>query len=103
MLVTTSCQDSITQETANALVIEAWGDCTADLCENLSVRTFEEGGKRFVEAIYDGMRDDSVIAVKKVAEISSVDGEWVLGNTTYQTYRCKRGRGQQEFSGELCK
>lgn len=103
MMIVAACQNSTTQEVARTLAIEAWGDCTPDLCEELSVRVYKESGKQFVEAIYDGMYDDSVDAAKKVAELSQVDGVWILGNTTYETYRCKKGRGQQEFSGELCK
>ena len=102
-MILAACQNASTQEAAKELVIETWGDCTPDLCEELFVRTFENEDKMFVEAVYDGMYDDSVDAVKKVAEITLVDGEWILGNTTYQTYRCQKGRGQEEFSGELCK
>ena len=103
IMILAACQNASTQEAAKELVIETWGDCAPDLCEELFVRTFEDGGKKFVEAIYDGMYDDSVSATKKVAEFKMVDGAWMLGNTVYETYRCQKGRGQQEFSGELCK
>ncbi len=104
MMAMTACQPSkATQRAAETLVIESWGDCTEERCEELSVRVYKESGKQFVEAIFDGMYDDSVDAVKKVAEFKKVDGDWVLGNTVYETYRCQKGRGQQEFSGELCK
>ena len=84
-------------------MVEKWSDCTPDICEELTVRTFEDDGVWYVEALFDGMKDDSVRSQKRVAEVSLVDGKWQIGETVLRAYICQSGRGQQEFGEELCK
>jgi hypothetical protein len=100
-----ACQpsDSLSQETAEELVIEKWGDCEPGVCDELTVSILKEDDSLLVEALYEGMKDDSVRSQKRVAEVHLADGKWQIGETVLRTYICQSGRGQQEFGEELCK
>jgi hypothetical protein len=96
-------REILSRETAESLVKEAWGDCTLDNCEKLTVNLLDgKDGVWFVEAIYEGMRDDSVQAQKKIAWTHYADDLWKLGSIVVSQQKCQPGRGQQDFSDELC-
>lgn len=89
--------------TTVALVKETWGDCTPATCSKLTVNVLDgKDGVWFVEAIYEGMGDDSIQAQKKIARAHYVDKSWVLGKEMVIMYRCQPGRGHQHFSSEPC-
>jgi len=94
---------ALPEETAATLVEKNWGGCIPDMCSELTVNILDgRDGVWFVEAIYEGMRDDSVQAQRKIARVHYVDKAWKLGEIVLTEYRCQPGRGQQEFSSELC-
>ena len=94
---------SLSQETAESLIKDNWGECAEDICSTLIVNVFNrEDGTWYVEAIYDEMRDDSVRTQKKTAPVYYLNGEWEIGIELIREYKCQPGRGQQEFSSELC-
>src|SRR3989344_3921174 len=68
-----------TEMQARSLVVSNWGDCTEDTCDELKVSILEQDGVRLVEAIYSGMRDDSVKAIKKIAPVKLVHDWWTIG------------------------
>ena len=99
-----ACQPSgrPSKEIARSLVIEKWHDCTPDMCDELSVRVFEKDDAWFVEALFDGMKDDSVRSQKHMSEINLVDNKWQIGDEISKEFICQPGRGQEEFEEGLC-
>jgi len=92
----------LSQEIAESLVKQTWGECTEDMCSELKISILEKkDGVWFVQAIYDGVRDDSVRAVRKIAEVYCADNAWKLGTTT-DDFKCQPNRGHQDFNSELC-
>ncbi|KPJ85782.1 hypothetical protein AMJ57_01935 [Parcubacteria bacterium SG8_24] len=102
--VTTVRSDSVlTRQTATELVHQAWGSCDEADCERLSVRVLDSGdGVGLIEAVYDGLHDDSVRTIRRRCWAHQTDGNWTLGAVVITEYRCQPGRGQQDFSKELC-
>lgn len=93
---------TLTQSNAYILTRNAWGDCTIyDECEKMTVTTSKQGETWYVAAIYEGLHDDSIAAIKKVAPAYYADSTWKLG-TAVMTQKCQSGRGHQDFSSELC-
>ena len=93
----------LSQDIAHALVIEKWGDCTLDTCEKLTVNILDVKDKvGFVQAVYDGLRDDSVQAQKKIGWANYLNNAWELGSIILTEHKCQLNRGHQEFSNELC-
>lgn len=93
----------LSQATADSLIKEAWGDCTLDVCEKLTINKLDgKDGVWFIEAIYDGLKDDSVRARKKIANVHYVNDAWELGTTIIDEHKCQPNRGHQDFSDELC-
>ena len=93
----------LSQETAASLIKESWGDCAPDICEELTINRLDgKDGIWFVEAIYDGLRDDSVRVRKKIVWVHYTDNNWELGETVLDEYKCQPNRGHQDFSNELC-
>jgi len=91
------------QETADSLIKEAWGGCTPDVCEELTINRLDgKDGVWFIEAIYDGLRDDSVRVRKKIAWVHYINDTWELGTIILDEYKCQPNRGHQDFSSELC-
>ena len=86
---------------ARSLVIEKWGDCRAIDCADLNVITYSRGDISYVVAIYSGLKDDSVSAIRKIAPMKYVDGNWFFGEID-QTIKCYEGRGHEDFSVEKC-
>lgn len=87
---------------ALTLVKSTWGDCAPDSCSEVVVSITKQDSETYVvTAIYEGLRDDSSSAQKKVATASYVNGTWILGTATV-TQKCQPGRGHQNFSSELC-
>ncbi|MBZ9569405.1 hypothetical protein KJA16_00600 [Patescibacteria group bacterium] len=96
-------REPLFQDTATALIKENWGDCTLVDCERLTVNVLDgKDGVWYVQAIYEGMRDDSVQATKKIARAHHVNNAWELGEVVLIEYKCQLGRGHQDFSSELC-
>lgn len=91
----------LTTDQARTLVIETWGDCTQDKCGELIVTTEKKADGWYVTAIYDKLRDDSVGAERKIAQVKYLDGVWLLGNPS-MSHSCQKNRGHQDFSNELC-
>ncbi|MBI2482071.1 MAG: hypothetical protein HYV76_00665 [Candidatus Vogelbacteria bacterium] len=97
----TSATPTFTQEQARTLVLRNWGGCTPDTCGSVTVSVQNNNGQYAVTAIYEGMRDDSVSAQKKVASAYYNNNVWTLGNATV-TQRCQLNRGHQDFSSVPC-
>ncbi len=88
---------------ATELVMSSWGTCGPGTCQTLTVRVLDdEEGKTLVEALYENMADDSVDDVRKTAEVIEENGTVRLGPILRHEWTCQPGRGQQEFSTELC-
>ena len=95
-------REVLSQEMAESLVIEKWGDCGINEC-SLVVSILDDGdGIWYVQAVYDELKDDSVKTQKRIASIPYVDEEWSWGSELVQEYKCQPGRGHQDFSEELC-
>ncbi|NQU83003.1 MAG: hypothetical protein HQ539_03565 [Parcubacteria group bacterium] len=95
--------EMLPQDTASDLVIENWGDCADDQCESFIVTTLDgKDGVWYIEAVYDGLRDDSVRAQKKIARVNYVNDVWEMGEVILLEHKCQLDRGQQDFSTELC-
>jgi hypothetical protein len=96
-------REVLSQEIARNLIIEKWGDCTKDICSNLIVNILDgKDGVWFVEAIYDGMKDDSIKSKKKIAWAHYMNNNWTLGLTILTQQKCQLNRGHQDFSDKLC-
>ncbi len=92
----------LTETSALALVKSTWGDCTLDSCSEVVVSVAKQGSETYVvTATYEGLRDDSSSAQRKVAVATFNNGKWTLGTPTV-TQQCWPGRGHQNFSSELC-
>ena len=95
--------EALTMEEARKLVIAANGGCGDGRCTQLSVNILDGvDGVWYVEAVRDGLHDDSVAAEKIVAQAHFVSGTWSVGAPLRTEYRCQPKRGQQEFSTALC-
>ena len=95
--------EQLSQDTATTLVTENWGSCTPGVCQKMTVTTLDgKDGVWYVQAVYNGMYDDSVQAEKRIAAVHYVNSEWKFGAELVREYKCQPGRGQQEFSSELC-
>lgn len=94
---------TLTNSEALALVEATWGGCTPDSCSEVLVSVSNTGGVIYVTATYEGLRDDSSSAARKVAPAHYDYGykAWVL-ETPVTTQRCQSGRGHQDFSSEPC-
>jgi hypothetical protein len=93
----------LSQEEATLLAIDQWGECQND-CEKMTVQRLDgTDGVWFVEAIYEGMKDDSVASQKYIAMAHFVDGKWVLGKALHREYKCREGRGHTDFEESFCK
>lgn len=94
---------NLTNSEALALVKATWGGCTPDTCSEVLVSVSNTGGVVYVTATYEGLRDDSTSASRKVAPAHYDYGykAWVL-ETPITTQRCQPGRGHQDFSSVLC-
>lgn len=94
----------LSPEAARKLVISTWGDCEPASCRELVVNVLDgKGGVWYLEAIYDGMIDDSVRAERKIAEGLPKDGDWKLGNIMLQQHSCWPGRDNEDFSSGACR
>jgi flagellar basal body-associated protein FliL len=94
-------QPSLTQEQAEAIVLQTWGGCTPNTCESVTVTVENNNGQYIVTALIEGLRDDSVSAQKKVAPAYYSNNIWTLGNPTI-TQQCQFNRGHQDFSSVPC-
>lgn len=94
-------EEKLSIELARQLVIDNWGDCDEHTCRELVVSIKEEDNLWEIIAIYDGLFDDSVRALRKIIPVYFEEGEWVLGEASI-THRCQPGRGHQDFSSEFC-
>ena len=92
---------TLSSDEARALVIQIWGDCTSDVCSRVVVTTEQKNNQWYVTATYEGLRDDSTAAQRKVAIATYVNNKWTLGTPTI-TQSCQKNRGHQDFSSDLC-
>jgi len=93
----------LSQEVAEALIVNNLGDCKANECADFKISILGGNqGPLYIQAIYDGIKDDSVKARKIITSVYYIEGEWKLGEELKREYICQFGRGQQEFSSELC-
>ena len=93
----------LSQEAAQSLIEKEWGGCDLNECDELQVSVLDgEDGVWFVQAIYDGLRDDSVSVRKKIAHAHYANENWELGAVIINEYKCQPNRGHQDFSDELC-
>ena len=96
-------RETLSQKIAENLVTENWGSCETRECSSLTVNILDgRDGVWYVQAIYNGLKDDSVRAQKKIASVHYVNGEWKWGSELIKEYKCQEGRGHQDFSSELC-
>lgn len=93
----------LTDSEALALVKSTWGGCEPSTCSKVIVSVNNIGGVTYVTATYEGLRDDSSSASRRVARAHYDYGykAWVL-ETPVDTQRCQPGRGHQDFSAEPC-
>lgn len=91
----------LTPAEARALVIETWGDCTPDMCSKVVVSTEQKNNQWYVTATYEGLKDDSTSAMRKVALATYGNNKWSLGQPT-ESHRCHTNRGHQDFTTESC-
>ncbi len=102
---TTAPTPTIDETTARELAVAAWGDCdgTDANCRELLVTVIDgEDGGLLLQAIHDGLADDSVRASRVIAPLSMTGGIWTLGEEILRDHRCQEGRGHDDFSTELC-
>lgn len=92
---------TLSSDEARTLVIQTWGDCTPDVCSRVVVTTEQKNNQWYVTAMYEGLRDDSSAAQRKVAIATHVNNKWTLGTPTV-TQSCQKNRGHQDFSSEPC-
>lgn len=94
---------TLSVDVARDLVVAKRGDCAPDQCDNLAVNVLDGvDAVWYVEAIYSGLRDDSVRDQKIISTVHFVDGDWVLGEEVSKMQKCQPGRGHEDFSEELC-
>ncbi len=92
---------ALTTTEARTLVVDSWGGCTPDRCTRVVVSTEQKDNQWYVTATYEGLRDDSLGAERKVALATFINNTWVLGTPTV-THSCQKNRGHQDFSTEPC-
>jgi len=96
---------TLTNEIAHSLAIAAWGSCADNDCATISVVTRRIGAEPFtllqIVATYEGLRDDSIQALRYTAPVQYENEAWIIGEVT-RTHTCWKGRGHQDFSTELC-
>ena len=94
---------ALSQEIARDLVLKKWGGCATNECLNLTINILENENKsRYIQTIYDGLKDDSVKARRQTIPVYYENGKWKLGNESKVEYKCQLGRGHKNFSSELC-
>jgi hypothetical protein len=94
---------TLQDEDARKIALGLWGDCSLDLCDQMGVKgTYDGDGVWYVEAIYDGLRDDSVRVRRKTAVVRYFDGAWQPGQTVRDDWQCQPGRGHEGFGTEPC-
>lgn len=62
----------------------------------------EDSADATVTVTLDGLADDSVEAQRWTLEFAAGDGEAIELVSAEAAYRCREGRGHQDFSDELC-
>ena len=93
----------LSQETARGLVTKRWGDCRPEICERLTVNVINGGdGAWYAEAIFEGVRSDSVSSRRVISSIVFFNGQWSFGSELLTQYKCQPGHGSSNFSIELC-
>ena len=93
----------LNQDTAFSLAEEKWGICNKYLCESMSVRILQQdSGNDYIEIIFEWLRDDSIESQRIIMESEYVDWKWRFWDEVSRQYKCQQGRGQTNFSSELC-
>ena len=85
-------------------VIQRWGDCpgTPDTCRELEVSISKNNDMWYMTAIYSGLGDDSVSAIRYRAPLSNFEGTWMISDPIEKTGRCARGENIVDFTNKLC-
>ncbi len=85
-------------------VIQRWGDCpgTPDTCRELEVSLSKNSGIWYLTAIYNGLGDDSISAIRYIAPLSNLEGTWTISDPVEKTQRCSRGENVVDFTNKLC-
>lgn len=93
----------LSQNTAQKLVIDKWWWCKPDTCNELTVDIVDwVSGVWKIEAIYNGMYDDSIQATRKIATVHYINNQWVLWSVLTEDQKCQVWRWHQDFSEEYC-
>jgi len=94
----------LSQADATKLIIDNIWDCSKNECDNLEVNTSNwKDWIWYIEAIFDGLKDDSVHAIKRIYTVGFVNGKWELWAEVFEEYKCQKGRWQEDFWAEFCK
>ena len=87
------------EERAEQAALDHVGERDAD---ETSVDSEVDGDTATVTIEFEGLRDDSVRAERRVVELVRDGDAWRVQSDRAE-YRCHEGRGQQDFSAELCR
>lgn len=74
-------------------IVGEYGSCSIDISKTDS--------KWIITAIYDGLYDDSIKAIKIRATVTYQDKQWFKRDVS-KTQQCWPGRGHQDFSSKPC-
>ena len=89
---------------ARDLVIAKWGDCQPNTCKQLNVKVLDGGGGAwYVEATYEGEMDDFTSGQRKIAPAFYREGSWAIEDVLVEQFRCRPGKGHEDFSAEPCR
>ena len=87
------------EERAEEAALEHVGERDAD---ETTVESEVDGDTATVTIEFDGLRDDSVRAERRVVELVRDGDTWRVRGDSAE-YRCHEGRGQQDFAPTLCR
>lgn len=95
--------EKLSIDQAKELIVSKNGMCDINECESLEIDVFySQQGNWYIEALYDGLRDDSIKAIKRVYEVQYVDSQWELSSEIVKEYQCHEWRGHRDFSQDFC-
>ena len=89
---------SLDKQTAIDIVEQEMGFCD---CRRRTVEPIQKGYAWEVTVTDEGLQDDSIEAIKTIFLMDYQNKIWTTKKLSRQ-YRCAPGRGQEDFSQELC-